>query len=116
MHRTQRWIRWPEGTHNHTAGEGSNGPIGFGGDYNPEQWPEDVWQEDVRLRRTGPPRSPTEGSKTTMYVGGSGDDDNPCDHERSPRTAAGADPRIFAIVGVAHDGVRLGRTDLEARR
>jgi len=49
VHRTQRWIRWPEGTHNHTAGEGSNGPIGFGGDYNPEQWPEDVWRQDVRL-------------------------------------------------------------------
>ena len=23
----------------------------FGGDYNPEQWPEDVWDEDVRLMR-----------------------------------------------------------------
>ncbi|WP_066517082.1 beta-galactosidase [Curtobacterium ammoniigenes] len=23
----------------------------FGGDYNPEQWPEDVWHEDVRLMR-----------------------------------------------------------------
>jgi beta-galactosidase len=23
--------------------------IGFGGDYNPDQWPEDVWAEDVRL-------------------------------------------------------------------
>lgn len=23
----------------------------YGGDYNPEQWPEDVWQEDVRLMR-----------------------------------------------------------------
>ena len=23
----------------------------FGGDYNPEQWPESVWQEDVRLMR-----------------------------------------------------------------
>ncbi|MBZ0308324.1 MAG: beta-galactosidase, partial [Anaerolineae bacterium] len=21
----------------------------YGGDYNPEQWPEDIWQEDVRL-------------------------------------------------------------------
>ena len=49
MQTTQRWIRWPEGTYNHTAGEGSNGPIGFGGDYNPEQWPEDVWRQDVRL-------------------------------------------------------------------
>ena len=25
------------------------GQIGYGGDYNPEQWPEDVWAEDVRL-------------------------------------------------------------------
>ncbi|WP_207934455.1 beta-galactosidase [Actinomadura sp. KC06] len=25
------------------------GSIGYGGDYNPEQWPEDVWAEDVRL-------------------------------------------------------------------
>lgn len=26
-------------------------PIYFGGDYNPEQWPEEVWQEDMRLMR-----------------------------------------------------------------
>ena len=25
--------------------------IAFGGDYNPEQWPEEVWAEDVRLMR-----------------------------------------------------------------
>jgi Beta-galactosidase len=25
------------------------GKIPFGGDYNPEQWPEDVWAEDHRL-------------------------------------------------------------------
>ncbi|WP_329071608.1 beta-galactosidase [Streptomyces sp. NBC_01429] len=25
--------------------------LAFGGDYNPEQWPESVWQEDVRLMR-----------------------------------------------------------------
>ena len=25
--------------------------IGYGGDYNPEQWPESVWPEDVRLMR-----------------------------------------------------------------
>ncbi|WP_210481071.1 beta-galactosidase [Naasia sp. SYSU D00948] len=24
-------------------------PIWYGGDYNPEQWPEEVWQEDVQL-------------------------------------------------------------------
>ena len=49
MQTTQRWIRWPAGTYNHTPTQGRNGPIAFGGDYNPEQWPEDVWQEDVRL-------------------------------------------------------------------
>jgi beta-galactosidase len=46
----QRWIRWPEGTHR-TGHEGPNGPIAFGGDYNPEQWPEEVWHEDVALMR-----------------------------------------------------------------
>ncbi|MGP9536688.1 beta-galactosidase [Brachybacterium sp. AOP43-C2-M15] len=29
---------------------GSNG-IAYGGDYNPEQWPPEVWREDVRLMR-----------------------------------------------------------------
>jgi len=46
---TQRWIRWPAGTHNRSPTEGRNGPMAFGGDYNPEQWPEEVWHEDVRL-------------------------------------------------------------------
>lgn len=23
----------------------------YGGDYNPEQWPEEVWHEDVRLMK-----------------------------------------------------------------
>jgi beta-galactosidase len=27
------------------------GKIGYGGDYNPEQWPEDVWTADVQLMR-----------------------------------------------------------------
>ncbi|GAA5083999.1 beta-galactosidase [Thermocatellispora tengchongensis] len=27
------------------------GGIGFGADYNPEQWPREVWREDVRLMR-----------------------------------------------------------------
>jgi len=27
------------------------GKIGYGGDYNPEQWPEDVWSEDLELMR-----------------------------------------------------------------
>jgi beta-galactosidase len=25
--------------------------MAYGGDYNPEQWPESIWQEDVRLMR-----------------------------------------------------------------
>ncbi|MER7174484.1 beta-galactosidase [Streptomyces mesophilus] len=38
------------------AGEPDAAPVGltrlaFGGDYNPEQWPESVWAEDVRLMR-----------------------------------------------------------------
>ena len=28
---------------------GNNAPVWFGGDYNPEQWPEEVWADDVRL-------------------------------------------------------------------
>ncbi|GIG92259.1 beta-galactosidase [Plantactinospora endophytica] len=27
----------------------ATGKVAFGGDYNPEQWPEDVWKEDYRL-------------------------------------------------------------------
>ncbi|MFB7652977.1 MULTISPECIES: beta-galactosidase [unclassified Streptomyces] len=27
------------------------GGVAYGGDYNPEQWPREVWQEDVRLMR-----------------------------------------------------------------
>ena len=33
--------RWPRGLDG----------IAYGGDYNPEQWPEEVWVEDVRLMR-----------------------------------------------------------------
>ena len=25
--------------------------IAYGGDYNPEQWPREIWREDVRLMR-----------------------------------------------------------------
>jgi beta-galactosidase len=39
-----QWVRWPGGADGH-------GPIGFGADYNPEQWPREVWDEDVRLMR-----------------------------------------------------------------
>ncbi|MDJ0355176.1 beta-galactosidase [Paenarthrobacter sp. PH39-S1] len=34
------------------AGDADSGPrLAFGGDYNPEQWPEDVWAEDMALMR-----------------------------------------------------------------
>jgi len=51
---TARWVRWPE---QHELADGSmslaaNEPrMGFGADYNPEQWPEEVWADDVRLMR-----------------------------------------------------------------
>ena len=47
----QRWIRWPQATLDRTGRRGPDGPIAFGGDYNPEQWPEEVWHEDVALMR-----------------------------------------------------------------
>ncbi|MFP3459535.1 beta-galactosidase [Arthrobacter globiformis] len=37
-----RWLRWPSpGTKR----------LAFGADYNPEQWPREVWAEDVRLMK-----------------------------------------------------------------
>ncbi len=32
-------------------GDATRGRILFGGDYNPEQWPEETWYEDVRLMK-----------------------------------------------------------------
>jgi beta-galactosidase len=43
---SRRWVRWPA-----TADAPASGRIGFGADYNPEQWPREVWDEDVRLMR-----------------------------------------------------------------
>jgi len=49
-----RWVRWPEA---HTLADGTESlpahtaRIGYGADYNPEQWPEEVWAEDMRLMR-----------------------------------------------------------------
>ncbi|NEE04294.1 beta-galactosidase [Phytoactinopolyspora halotolerans] len=40
---TPRWLRWPDGP--------SHPRIGFGADYNPDQWSREVWDEDVRLMR-----------------------------------------------------------------
>jgi beta-galactosidase len=51
---TARWIRWPDSVE---LPDGSRSPessvprMGYGADYNPEQWPEEVWTEDVRLMR-----------------------------------------------------------------
>ncbi|MFJ8333256.1 beta-galactosidase [Streptomyces sp. NPDC094437] len=39
----------------------TRGRVLFGGDYNPEQWPEEVWQEDVRLMREAGVNSVTVG-------------------------------------------------------
>src|SRR5690606_27526969 len=39
---THRWLRTPEGTPPR---------ISFGADYNPDQWPREVWDEDVRLMK-----------------------------------------------------------------
>ncbi|MGW4473366.1 beta-galactosidase [Nonomuraea sp. NPDC004354] len=40
------WLRWPS--------DSSRGRLAFGADYNPEQWPREVWEEDVRaMRRAG---------------------------------------------------------------
>ncbi|HEY8981153.1 MAG TPA: beta-galactosidase [Streptomyces sp.] len=41
--------------------DATKGRILFGGDYNPEQWPEETWQEDVRLMREAGVNSVTLG-------------------------------------------------------
>jgi beta-galactosidase len=41
-----RWLRWPS--------EPARPRLAFGADYNPEQWPREVWQEDAEaMRRAG---------------------------------------------------------------
>ena len=42
---THRAFRWPS-----LLTESGRG-IAFGGDYNPDQWPEEVWDDDVRLMK-----------------------------------------------------------------
>ncbi|HEY9521859.1 MAG TPA: beta-galactosidase, partial [Thermopolyspora sp.] len=42
--RPPRWLRWPS--------EPERPRLAFGADYNPEQWPREVWDEDVRAMRT----------------------------------------------------------------
>jgi hypothetical protein len=39
----------------------TRGRVLFGGDYNPEQWPEETWHEDVRLMRDAGVNSVTMG-------------------------------------------------------
>ena len=39
---TRRAYRWPK----HLKGQQS---LWYGCDYNPDQWPEDTWDEDIRL-------------------------------------------------------------------
>ncbi|SEL16368.1 beta-galactosidase [Streptacidiphilus jiangxiensis] len=38
-----RWIRWPS--------DDRSPRLGYGADYNPEQWPREVWKDDIRLMR-----------------------------------------------------------------
>ncbi|MFI6337333.1 beta-galactosidase [Streptomyces sp. NPDC050535] len=42
-------------------GDATRGRILFGGDYNPEQWPEETWHEDVRLMKEAGVNSVTLG-------------------------------------------------------
>jgi beta-galactosidase len=51
---TARWIRWPEPTDladGSRSAESATPRMAYGADYNPEQWPEEVWADDVRLMR-----------------------------------------------------------------
>ncbi|MFF9818312.1 beta-galactosidase [Streptomyces sp. NPDC014006] len=41
--------------------DATRGRLLFGGDYNPEQWPEETWQDDVRLMREAGVNSVTVG-------------------------------------------------------
>ncbi|MCI1635442.1 beta-galactosidase [Bifidobacterium sp.] len=41
----RREFRWPHPL------QGNSQEIWYGGDYNPEQWPEEIWDEDVALMR-----------------------------------------------------------------
>ncbi|MHA7984291.1 beta-galactosidase [Rathayibacter sp. CAU 1779] len=45
---SDRWIRWPKAM---TEGRRAGNGLAYGGDYNPEQWDEAIWHEDVRLMR-----------------------------------------------------------------
>ncbi|MDR6977670.1 beta-galactosidase [Streptomyces sp. 3330] len=47
--------------HRPSLADATRGRILFGGDYNPEQWPEETWHEDVRLMRDAGVNSVTLG-------------------------------------------------------
>ncbi|MGW8992904.1 beta-galactosidase [Streptomyces zhihengii] len=44
-----------------TLADATRGRILFGGDYNPEQWPEEIWEDDVRLMKEAGVTSVTVG-------------------------------------------------------
>ena len=46
-HERPRWVRWPRTI----ADPDGSGPLAYGADYNPEQWPREIWKDDVRLMR-----------------------------------------------------------------
>ena len=48
-------FKWPQPL------AGNEPRIWYGGDYNPDQWPEEVWDEDIELMQQadpGPPGDP----------------------------------------------------------
>ncbi|MFJ7968966.1 beta-galactosidase [Streptomyces sp. NPDC096324] len=58
-------MRTPRGTGEETGrpslSTATRGRVLFGGDYNPEQWPEEAWHEDVRLMKEAGVNSVTVG-------------------------------------------------------
>ncbi len=49
MSTPHRWLRWPAPTDD--AGTPAQPKLAYGADYNPEQWPREVWDDDIRLMR-----------------------------------------------------------------
>src|SRR5690606_38101295 len=46
-----RWAPGPGSTRTKGTGDVNFGKLLYGADYNPDQWPEEVWDEDMRLMR-----------------------------------------------------------------
>lgn len=61
MTRTMRPDRATTRAGHPTLATATRGRILFGGDYNPEQWPEETWQDDVRLMKDAGVTSVTVG-------------------------------------------------------